>query len=179
MEFLAFAICPWKILASAGVFTTFLSGYGLFMASVVAIMICDYWLLTKGNLFIGNLYDGSKTNKHYYYHLGWNVQAVIAYLAGIALPFAGFIGTLGPHVSRAATDMGHMGWLLSFITSFVLYFVICKVWPTKNQRMIKEMGLRWEQMGFDDEIVAADGTVVAAIMGEYQSEETVVHEMKM
>jgi NCS1 family nucleobase:cation symporter-1 len=41
VEFLAFAICPWKILASAQVFTTFLSGYGLFMASVVAIMICD------------------------------------------------------------------------------------------------------------------------------------------
>jgi NCS1 family nucleobase:cation symporter-1 len=41
VEFLAFAICPWKILASASVFTTFLSGYGIFMASVVAIMICD------------------------------------------------------------------------------------------------------------------------------------------
>ena len=41
VEFLAFAICPWKILSSAAVFTTFLSGYGLFMASVVAIMICD------------------------------------------------------------------------------------------------------------------------------------------
>lgn len=26
VEFLAFAICPWKILASAGIFTTFLSG---------------------------------------------------------------------------------------------------------------------------------------------------------
>ena len=41
VEFLAFAICPWKILASASVFTTFLSGYGLFMASVVAIMVAD------------------------------------------------------------------------------------------------------------------------------------------
>lgn len=41
VEFLAFAICPWKILASASVFTTFLSGYGIFMASVAAIMVCD------------------------------------------------------------------------------------------------------------------------------------------
>lgn len=41
VEFLAFAIAPWKILASASVFTTFLSGYGLFMASVAAIMIAD------------------------------------------------------------------------------------------------------------------------------------------
>lgn len=38
---LAFAVCPWKILASATVFTTFLSGYGLFMSSVASVMICD------------------------------------------------------------------------------------------------------------------------------------------
>jgi NCS1 family nucleobase:cation symporter-1 len=41
VEFLAFAICPWKILSSASVFTTFLAGYGLFMASVAAVMIAD------------------------------------------------------------------------------------------------------------------------------------------
>lgn len=41
VEFLAFAICPWKILRSADVFTTFLAGYGIFMGSVVGIMICD------------------------------------------------------------------------------------------------------------------------------------------
>jgi len=34
---LGFAICPWKILASASVFTTFLAGYGLFLASAVAV----------------------------------------------------------------------------------------------------------------------------------------------
>ena len=56
VECLAFAICPWKILASAATFTTFLAGYGLFMASVVAIMVCDYWCLTKGNVFISHLY---------------------------------------------------------------------------------------------------------------------------
>ena len=66
-----------------------MAGYGLFMASVAAIMICDYWCLTNGNVFISHLYDGSKDNKHYYYHHGWNLQAVIAYLVGIALPFPG------------------------------------------------------------------------------------------
>ena len=60
VECLAFAICPWKILASATTFTTFLAGYGLFMASVVAIMVCDYWCLTKGNVFISHLYVSSQ-----------------------------------------------------------------------------------------------------------------------
>lgn len=159
VEFLAFAICPWKILSSASVFTTFLSGYGLFMASVVAIMICDYYILTRGNVFIGSLYNGSKSNAHYYYHKGWNIQAVIAYLCGIVPPFPGFVGTLGPKVPIAATDLGRLGWVLSFVISFTVYWALCLVWPTKNQKLIKDMGLRREQQA-DEEIYAEDGTLI-------------------
>lgn len=159
VECLAFAICPWKILASAAVFTTFLAGYGLFMASVVAVMIADYFLLTKGNVFLSHLYDGSSDNEHYYYTFGWNVQAVIAYLVGIALPFPGFVGTLGATVSVPAQRLGHCGWLLSFTTSFVVYYCLCLVWPTQNQRRVKELGLGWEEISYR-EVVAADGTVI-------------------
>lgn len=45
-QILGYAIVPWKILASASIFTTFLSGYGLFMASVVSIMVSDCKLTT-------------------------------------------------------------------------------------------------------------------------------------
>jgi nucleobase:cation symporter-1, NCS1 family len=156
---LSFAICPWKILASATTFTTFLAGYGLFMASVVAIMICDYFLLTKGNIFISHLYNGSQANKHYYYTMGWNLQALLAYIVGIALPFPGFVGTLGPHVSKSAQELGQLGWLLSFFTSFVVYYVTCRILPTRNQKFVKEMGLGWEEMSYRD-IVAEDGTII-------------------
>ncbi|KAF2719394.1 uracil permease-like protein [Polychaeton citri CBS 116435] len=156
---LGFAVCPWKILASASTFTTFLSGYGLFMASVVAIMVCDYFLLTRGNVFISHCYDGSSKNRHYYYNLGWNLQAVIAYLCGIALPFPGFVGTLGPHVSVPAQRLGHLGWLLSFFVSFFVYWAICLVWPTKNQKMVKEAGLGWEEMSERDSLTL-DGAVI-------------------
>lgn len=122
-------------------------------------MVCDYYLLTKGNVFIGHLYNGHKSNKHYYYAFGWNLQAVIAYLCGIIPPFPGFVGTLGPHVSTAATDLGRLGWLLSFVVSFVVYFAICKVWPTPNQKLIKEMGLKWEKMS-EEPILAEDGTEI-------------------
>ncbi|KAK6595772.1 uracil permease [Botrytis cinerea] len=161
VEFLAFAICPWKILASASVFTTFLSGYGIFMASVVAIMVCDYYALTKGNVFIGHLYNGTKANKHYYYFHGWNVQAMIAYICGVALPFPGFVGTLGASVSESATNLGRLGWLLSFSVSFVVYFALCKIWPTQNQKLIKEMGLGWESQ-YGDIVIAEDGTQIAS-----------------
>ncbi|KAF3764179.1 hypothetical protein M406DRAFT_330529 [Cryphonectria parasitica EP155] len=159
VEFLAFAICPWKILASASVFETFLSGYGLFMASVVAVMVADYWVLTKGNVFISWLYDPTRANKHYYYNKGWNVQAYIAYICGVALPFPGFCGTLGANVSASATHLSDIGWILSFTVTFVVYVVLCKFWPTHNQKLIKEMGYNWEY-AVSDEFVAPDGTVI-------------------
>lgn len=118
----------------------------------------DY-LLTKGNVFIGHLYNGSKENKHYYYHRGWNVQAIIAYICGIVPPFPGFVGTLGANVPAAATDIGRLGWLLSFFVSFVVYYLICLIWPTHNQRIIREMGIGWEQES-GDFLVAADGTEI-------------------
>ena len=161
VQCLAFAICPWKILTSASVFTTFLAGYGLFMASVVAVMICDYWLLTKGNIFMAYLYDGSKDNKHYWFHGGFNIQGIIAYVVGIALPFPGFCGTLGAKVSQSAENLGHLGWLISFVASFVVYYALCLVWPTQNQKLVKEMGLKWEEMSRKD-IVAVDGTIITA-----------------
>ena len=91
--------------------------------------------------------------------MGWNIQAVFAYLCGIALPFPGFVGTLGAKVSTGATDLGRLGWLLSFIVSFSIYYMICLFWPTRNQRLIKEMGLRWEEAS-GDRIVAEDGTEI-------------------
>ncbi|XXG94974.1 hypothetical protein Hte_001234 [Hypoxylon texense] len=146
VEFLAFAIAPWKILASAQVFTTFLSGYGLFMASVAAIMIADYYFITNGNVFTTWLFNPRKSNIHYRYHKGWNLQALIAYVAGIALPFPGFVASLGAKgVNMVGYELYYLGWILSFLISFVLYIAICKVWPNPNQRAIREQGMRWEE----------------------------------
>ena len=124
--------------------------------------------MTKGNVFVGWLYEPSRINKHYYYHGGWNIQAYIAYVIGIALPFPGFIGTLGPSVPEAATHLGQLGWVLSFSTSFVVYYVLCLVWPTRNQRLIKELGSRWEEAG-NEEIVARDGSRVTEVGQDSES----------
>lgn len=131
--------------------------------------------MTNGNVFIASLYDPTRNNQNYYYCKGWNIQAYIAYIAGIALPFAGFVGTLGPTVSSTATKMGDLGWCLSFVTTFVVYYAICRVWPTENQKIIRAKGLKWEELE-SDEIVAIDGTTLAADGNTVQAHsETVVY----
>ncbi|KKY22864.1 putative allantoin transport [Phaeomoniella chlamydospora] len=176
VEFLGFAICPWKILASAATFTTFLSGYGLFMASVVAIMVADYFFINNGNVFVPFLYDPSKTNPHYYYHRGWNVQALIAYIVGIALPFPGFCWSLGATgVSPGGQHMFEMGWILSFFTSLAVYTALCKIWPTKTQKLIKEQGLGWEVIGkiqedIERELTGEEGVAEAVEVGDQEED---------
>lgn len=157
IEVLAWAVCPWKILASAAKFETFLSGYGLFMASVVAIMVCDYFFISRGNVFIPSLYNGTPANKNYYYTNGVNLQAVIAYIIGIALPFPGFCGELGANVSAAAMHIVDLGWILSFVTSFVAYYLICQIWPTANMRYVKDQGYGFEQTAAEADVAESTG----------------------
>lgn len=86
------------------------------------------------------------------------------------MPFPGFVGTLGADVSVPAQKLGHLGWLLSFSVSFIVYYLICLVWPTKNQKLIREMGLKWEEMGAKD-IVALDGTLITTSLEGYPDPE--------
>jgi hypothetical protein len=143
---LAWAICPWKILYSAQAFTNFLGGYIICMAPAVGIIIADYYFISRGNIVLKYLYDGDKPNQHYYYTWGWSIQALIAYAVGVALPLPGFIGSLGAHVSQTATNMGHMGWCLSFVVSIVVYLSVCYVWPMQNQKALKRMNLKFEEL---------------------------------
>nr|KAK5448907.1 hypothetical protein LTR18_001995 [Exophiala xenobiotica] len=147
---LAWAVNPWKILQSAAVFLNFLGGYIIFMASAVGIMVADYFILTNGNIFLKHLYDGDSSNPHYYYHKGWNIQAYIAYIVAVVIPFPGFCGSLGANVSETAMNIGHLGWCLSFVVSIAVYVPLCYFWPTKNQKLIKSMGLKFEQMAGEE-----------------------------
>ena len=49
-------------------------------------------------------------------------------------------------MSETATHIDELGWLLSFFVAGVVYWGVCRVWPTRNQRLVKEMGLGWEEM---------------------------------
>ncbi|KAJ9211054.1 hypothetical protein DTO166G4_7345 [Paecilomyces variotii] len=136
---LAYAICPWKIMFSANTFLTFLSGYGIFMAPVCAIMVCEYFMISRGNIFVPSLYNGTKSNENYWYTGGWNLRAYIAYVVAIALPFPGFVGTLGANVSESASNLGHLGWCLSFTLGFTVYWAINQVWPHENVKNTKHL----------------------------------------
>nr|VWP01952.1 AvrPphE (AvrPphE protein) (Type III effector HopX1) [Ganoderma boninense] len=135
------ALMPWKILASASGFLAFLEGYGIFMGPTAAIMITDYWLVHKGNIYIDDAYT-SEPGSRYMYFRGVNLNAAVAYISGMMIPFVGFLGTFGVPVPLAASRCDDIGWYVSAVVAGVIYVVLCRLHPLENV----DRSIRWEEL---------------------------------
>lgn len=128
--FLTFALVPWKIVQSASSLLTFLSGYSILMGPFATIGIVDYFFVCRGNYFVRELYIGNDSSRYWYWH-GWNWRAVVAWTIGIALPFPGFVATLGNFsVGVGPTRMWDIGYILSIVMSGLAYYFLSRVFPT-------------------------------------------------
>ncbi|KAH9886006.1 permease for cytosine/purines, uracil, thiamine, allantoin-domain-containing protein [Cubamyces lactineus] len=134
------AFMPWKLLASADGFLAFLNGYGIFMGPTAAIMITDYWIVRRGNIEIAQAYTSMPGAKYMYFH-GFNLNAVVAYLCGLMIPFVGFIGTFGIAVPKGATRCDEIGWYVSAVVAGTVYVTLCRLNPLENV----DKSLAWEE----------------------------------
>ena len=134
-------LLPWKILASASGFLAFLGGYGIFMGPTAAIMITDYWIVRKGNIYIDDAYTSEPGSRYTYFH-GVNLNAAMAYISGMSIPFVGFLGTFGLTVPLGASRCDEIGWYISAVVAGVVYVVLCHFRPLDN--VDKAMG--WEML---------------------------------
>ncbi|KAL4904097.1 hypothetical protein BDW74DRAFT_185766 [Aspergillus multicolor] len=120
---LGICVVPWKLLASAGDFLSFLGSYNIFMAPLCAIVIADY-ISRKGNIHVPSLYNTSKGSLYWFWS-GVNYLAVFAWIAGVALGLPGLVGEYQPQsVNAAAKNMFKMGWILTFVVAGVAYAVV-------------------------------------------------------
>ena len=125
----------------------FLGAYGIFMGPAVSIMICEYFCISRGNVFVRSMYMGNSTNPNYWYTRGWNVQAYTAYIVSVGLCFVGFVNRVGAKVPDAGVKLGYLGWFLTFPTGFIVYFVVTLLWPHQNVANVR--GLLFEQLADD------------------------------
>jgi hypothetical protein len=120
---------PWKIIADAKSFLTFLSSYAVFLMPICGIMVVDYWLVRRGNLHVPSLYSRD-ADAPYTYWKGWNLRAIVAWLAGTGFVIHGVAGALEPSLTnQASKDMYKLGFLLSFLVGSTVYYVACLIFP--------------------------------------------------
>lgn len=111
---LGIIICPWYIINHIIPLLLFVSSL---LGPVVAIMICDYFLIRKTNL---NLADLFKTDGEYSFRgSGFNSSAMIAFGLGVV---AAGIGYFVP----ALSFLYDISWFVGFFVSFIAYYVLMK-----------------------------------------------------
>jgi NCS1 family nucleobase:cation symporter-1 len=83
------AMMPWKLLSdfSSYIFG-WLVGYSGLLGPIAGVMIADYFLIRHSELKVDDLY---RRNGEYEYGNGYNMRAVIALVAGIAVALLGLV----------------------------------------------------------------------------------------
>ncbi|OCF35947.1 allantoin permease [Kwoniella heveanensis BCC8398] len=118
---------PWKIQASAKALTTFLSGYIIVLAPIVAIMIADYWIIRKTRLHVPMLYQNEGIYK---YHYGVNWRALVA--VGIAFPInlPGLINAINNKVDIGDYSFFYKAsWLTATFIGGGIYVALSLIFP--------------------------------------------------
>lgn len=103
-------------------------------------MLCQYFLVSRGYLYIPDLYT-SNSNGMYYYSKGWNYRAFVAYIIGIAPNFYGFLGVFGVNISQAATRMYYFAYPMGLVLSFASYYALCRY----DRPMCSKLGETWQE----------------------------------
>ncbi|KAJ9658816.1 hypothetical protein H2201_007597 [Coniosporium apollinis] len=127
---IAWAVLPWKLLASAGTFLNFMAAYAVFLGPIAATMLFDFWVVHVRKYDTLALYTYNGIYKHYH---GLNWRAFVTFLAGVAPNMPGFI-----HGVNRDADVGvgvrpyQFGWLLGFTITTVFYVGLEKIFPPRE-----------------------------------------------
>ncbi|GME25945.1 putative ncs1 allantoate transporter protein [Neofusicoccum parvum] len=166
---LAWALVPWKILASAGSFLNFMSAYAVFLGPIAAIMLFDFWVVHRRRYDTRALYE---PHGIYRYTAGVNWRAVVAFLVGVAPNLPGFINSINSNIEvGVGVHPYQFGWLLGFVGTSVVYLVLEYVFVPKETMIEKAV--------LPDEVYDAMGLYEGAeidgvAVGEGSGEDVVV-----
>ncbi|EHL03785.1 putative Uridine permease [Glarea lozoyensis 74030] len=120
----SFAINPWYLLGSASIFISFLASYQIFLSSITGVLLCHYYIITRGYLEIEDLYTSRKDGVYHYFH-GWNWRAYLAYVIGIAPNFYGFLNNMGVDAPIGITKAYYFAYEIGLFLSFFTYWAAC------------------------------------------------------
>jgi NCS1 family nucleobase:cation symporter-1 len=113
--FLGIAMMPWKLMATYSSYIFgWLVGYSALLGPIAGIMICDYFLVRRGQLVLSDLY---RRNGAYEYSHGFNFKALLALAGGI---FIALIGLFFPSVGW----LYNYAWFVGFLVSAILYLLL-------------------------------------------------------
>ncbi|KAK4947517.1 hypothetical protein LTR10_013462 [Elasticomyces elasticus] len=130
----SWAFVPWKILASAAEFLAFLGGYTIFLGPMTSILMCDYYIVRRGNVSVPDMYNFHGIYR-YSPKFATNWRAVVAFIIGCIPPLPGFVNNIvvaGGHktsVTAGGQNLFNIGYIYSFVAAGVFYWGFNRFFP--------------------------------------------------
>ncbi|KAH0848763.1 hypothetical protein AYO21_09876 [Fonsecaea monophora] len=121
-------LCPWNLLKTSNNFTTYLSAYSVFLSSIAAVIICDYYIVRRAYYSVRDLYSARRASP-YYYHCGVSWRAYTSYTCGVLVNIVGFAGAVGAKVPNGTTYIYRVNFLVGFLVAFAVYYLLCRIRP--------------------------------------------------
>ncbi|KAL4874958.1 permease for cytosine/purines, uracil, thiamine, allantoin-domain-containing protein [Aspergillus karnatakaensis] len=124
---------PWKLVNTATIFLTVLSGYGVFLAPMTGLMAAHYLIVCGSKVKVEDLYRGDKESI-YWFNKGVNWRAPIAWIIGVVPCMPGFVAAVNTSitVSDGATELYYLNYLYGFLSSAAVHTFLHWAVPDKR-----------------------------------------------
>lgn len=139
--FAAWIVQPWQLINRAETFISVLSSFSVFLAPIIGIMTCDYYLLRKRRIRLSHLY---RTNgSSYYFWKGLNWRAIPAWICGWAPTIGGLVVSVRGDAQppRALIQLYYMAFLIGFAISAVIFYILNMIFPVQSMDQIDDVDL--------------------------------------
>ncbi|KAH7028930.1 permease for cytosine/purines, uracil, thiamine, allantoin-domain-containing protein [Microdochium trichocladiopsis] len=120
---------PWKILASAGSFLSFMGGYAVFLGPIAGVLVSDYWLVRRQKVDVPGMYDPDGRYRYWY---GINWRALVTLLACSVPNLPGLAASISPasvSISEGAQNLYSFNWMFGFTAAVFAYWGMSLVFP--------------------------------------------------
>ncbi|KAL1411646.1 hypothetical protein Q8F55_002610 [Vanrija albida] len=152
---LTLAINPWFLLGSASIFISFLASYQIFLFAITGVLLTDYFIVLKGRFDLAWMYTADPQGP-YWYTLGLNWRAFVAYLVGLGINFAGFLHNMGAiDVSIGVQRSFYFAFITSGVASGLVYYLLARFFPQPSYKEYK--GLKFKEWTQEEVEVYAAG----------------------
>ena len=126
---LGVVMMPWKLYSDAAAYIfTWLLGYSSLMGALGGILIADYWVLRRQQLYLSDLF---REQGAYTYRNGVNPRAIVALVLSVAPVVPGFVRAVSTPGGVVASPnffdaLYSYAWFVTFGLSFVLYLLLMR-----------------------------------------------------
>ncbi|KAK0449149.1 permease for cytosine/purines, uracil, thiamine, allantoin-domain-containing protein [Armillaria borealis] len=138
ITFVAAWICqPWQLINRADRFLSVLSSFSVFLAPIMGIMCCDYYVLRRMRVKLSDLYE---LHGSYYYTWGFNLRTIPVWIAGWAPTVGGlsYVASGDETGPRALYKIYYCSFFVGFGISFILFYIVNTIFPPGNLGEIDE-----------------------------------------